>query len=143
MAKLLGNNYRLFIEGTTVGTLAEIKGQQSLSVSRQAATIDTSTKDDGVYGTQAPGQRSLTVDCEFLPNLPDTTGYGRLETKATANPPTATRFQIRKAPYATGDVVFDASMWIGNFDTTFPRNEAVKSTCQLTLESAPTVDLLS
>lgn len=143
MPKLLGNNYRLYIESATAGTYNEIRGQQTLRVSRQAAVIDTSTKDDGNYGTQAPGQRSLTIDCEFLPNLPDTNGYGRLETRANANPQVATNFQIRKAPYATGDSVFQASMWIGNFDTDYPRNEAVKCTCQLTLESAPTTDALS
>ena len=55
MAKKLGNDYRLWIESATPGTFNEIKGGTSLKINRQASTIDTSTKDDFPYGTQAPG----------------------------------------------------------------------------------------
>lgn len=69
MAKKLGNDYRLWIEGSTPGTYAEIKGGTTLKISRQAGQIDTSTKDDFPYGSQAPGLRTLTIDGEIYPNL--------------------------------------------------------------------------
>ena len=145
MAKKLGNDYRVWVESATAGTYNEIKGQQDLKISRQAASIDTSTKDDGSYGTQAPGQKSLTLDFSFIPNLPDANGYTRFEARALASPQVATKFQVRKggSAGATGDVVFEASMWTGNFDTDYGRNGAVTCTGQLTLESPPVIDLLA
>jgi hypothetical protein len=96
VAKKLGNDYRLWIESATPGTYNEIKGGQELSVSRSAATIDTSTKDDFPYGTSAPGMRQLSVPFSIIPNLPDATGYTRFETVANAATATPTNFQIRK-----------------------------------------------
>lgn len=143
MAKKLGNDYRLWIEGATAGTYAEIKGQTSLKVSRNSAAIDTSTKDDYPYGTQAPGLKTLTVDCEIYPNLPDTTGYGVLETAAQGTSPK--KFQIRKGGSSGSgtDAVLEASMYIGSFDTDMGKNDVVKCTFQLTLASAPTTDSLA
>lgn len=142
MAKKLGNDYRLWIESATAGTYNEIKGGTSLKINRQASTIDTSTKDDFPYGTQAPGLKSLTIDGEIFPNLPDANGYGRLEAGAQASAPV--KFQIRKggSAGATGDVVFEASLYIGNFNTDFPKNDVVKCDFQLTLAAPPTTDTL-
>jgi len=143
MAKLLGNDYRLWIEGATPGTYAEVKGNTTLKISRQSGSIDTSTKDDFPYGTQAPGLKTLTIDAEIYPNLPDTTGYGTLETAAQGSTPK--NFQIRKGG-STGDeddAVFEASLYIGNFDTDFSKNDVVKCTFQLTLAASPTVDALA
>lgn len=144
MGKLLGNNYRLWIESATPGTYNEVKGNTSLKINRQAGQIDTSTKDDFPYGTQAPGLKNLTVDAEVYPNLPDANGYTRLETLSQGS--AATKFQIRKGG-STGatpaDVVFEGSMYIGNFDTDFGKNNVVKSTFQLTLAAAPTIDTLA
>lgn len=144
MGKKLGNDYRLWIDGSVAGTFAEIKGSQELKVNRQAGNIDTSTKEDFPYGTSAPGARALTIDFGFLPNLPDANGYTRMETISQAVPQAPVRFQIRKggSAGAVGDVVFDALMNIGNFDTDFPQNGVVKTTGQLTLAAAPTIDVL-
>lgn len=143
MAKKLGNDYRLWIESATAGTYNEIKGGTTLKINRQASTIDTSTKDDYPYGTQAPGLKSLTIDAEIFPNLPDANGYGRLE--VAANGSTPTNFQIRKggSAGAVGDVVFQASLYVGNFNTDFPKNDVVKSDFQLTLAAVPTTDALT
>lgn len=145
MAKGLGNNYRLWIESATPGTYNQIKGNTTLSIARQAALIDTSSKDDGNYGTQAPGQRSLTISAEVIPTLPDANGYARLEAAANANPQVATNFQIRKGgdAGADADAVFEGKMWIGDFNTSMDRNDVVKCSFQLTLESAPTTDELA
>ncbi|MBB5684292.1 phage tail tube protein [Sphingobium boeckii] len=143
MAKKLGNDYRLWIDSSTPGTPAQILGQTTLKISRQAGQIDTATKDDFPYGTQAPGLKSLTIDAEIYPNLPDASGYTRLETVGAGSAPVL--FQIRKggsAGVAPADVVFAASMYVGNLDTDFSKNDVVKCTFQLTLAAAPTIDTL-
>lgn len=143
MAKKLGNNYRLWIYDG-VSAYHEIAGNTSLKLTRNASSIDTSTKDDYPYGTQAPGLKTLTIDAEFYPNLPDTNGFAKLETAAAGT--TALSFQIRKGGSSgadPADVVFQATMYVGNFDTDFGKNDVVKATCQLTLDSAPTVDTLA
>lgn len=143
MAKLLGNNYRLWVESATAGTYNEIKGQTTMKVSRQAGQIDTSTKDDFPYGTQAPGLKTLSLDVELFPNLPDANGFTRFETLAQGSAPV--KFQIRKGGSSGGptDVVFEASMYIGNFDTDMSKNDVLKVTSQLTLAAAPTTDTLA
>lgn len=143
MAKKLGNEYRVWIDGATPGTFGEIKGQTTTKVNRQAGNIDTSSKEDFPYGTAAPGARAVSLDIEIFPNLPDT-NYTRLETVSQAVPQEPVKFQIRKggSAGATGDVVFEALMNIGNFDTDFPMNGVVKCTLQLTLAEAPTIDTL-
>lgn len=144
MAKKLGNDYRLWIEGATAGTYAEIKGQTTLKISRQSGTIDTSTKDDFPYGTQAPGLKTLTVDVELYPNLPDANGFTKFETSSQGSTPV--NFQIRKggsSGASPADTVFEASMYIGNFDTDMSKNDVVKVTAQLTLAAAPTKDTLA
>lgn len=145
MAKKLGNDYRLWIESATPGTYNEIKGNSTLKTSRQTGLVDTSTKDDFPYGTQSPGLKSLTIDAEIYPNLPDANGYTLLETTANASTTTAKKFQIRKGGSGglTGDAIFEASMFIGNFDSDYSKNDVVKCTFQLTLAAPPTVDALS
>jgi predicted secreted protein len=145
MAKKLGNDYRLWIESAVAGTFNEIKGNTSLKINRAANMIDTSAKSDFPYGTQAPGLRNLSIDFECIPDLPDATGYTRMETQANAATTTPVKFQIRKggSAGATADVVFEAPLYIGNFDTDFGQNAVVKATCQLTLASAPTTDALA
>lgn len=144
MGKLLGNDYRLWIESATPGTYYEIKGQTTLRVNRQAATIDTGTKDDFPYATQAPGLKTLTIDFEIYPNLPDANGYTRFETLSQDTDPV--NFQIRKGG-STGadptDTVFEGSLYIGNFGSSFDKNDVVKVSGQLSLAAAPTVDVLA
>lgn len=146
MAKKLGNDYRLWIESATPGTYAEVKGGQDLSVTRNGATIDTSTKDDFPYGTSAPGLRQLSVAVSLIPNLPDTTGYTRLETQAEATSSTPINFQIRKggsSGVTPGDVVLAGAFYITDFNTSFGQNDAVKSTFTLVASAAPTTDVLA
>ncbi|MEP2103093.1 MAG: hypothetical protein ABJP02_04885 [Parasphingorhabdus sp.] len=144
MGKRLSNDYRLWIESSTPGTYNEIKGQQDMSRNRASASIETSTKDNFPYGTSAQGLKTLTIDCAIIPDLPDVDGYTRLETLSKGSDPV--NFQIRKGGSSgadPADVVFQASMYIGNFDDTFGQNDVVKANFQLSLEAAPTVDTLS
>lgn len=143
MGYKLGNDYRPWIKGASV--FAQIKGNTTLTINRNAATIDTSTKSDFPYATQAPGLRTLTIDAEFNPDLPDATGFGVLQAGANDDTGAPIEFQIRKggAGGDTADIIFHAMMYVGNFNTTMGRNDVVKSTCQLTLAAAPIVDELA
>jgi predicted secreted protein len=144
VGKKLGNDYRLWIDNGS-GTYSEIKGQQDLTINRDSGLIDTSSKDDGAYGTQAPGLKACSINCEVYPNLPDAAGYGRLETIALASPQVANNFQVRKGGSAGSgsDVVFQASMYVGNFNTTAPKNGVTGVSFVLALAAAPTTDALA
>lgn len=144
MAKKLGNDYRLWIESAVAGTYNEIKGQQTLAMSRQSQAIDTTTKDNFPYGTQASGTKTLTIDVDLVPDLPDANGYTRLETFSKGSAPI--KFQIRKngsSGNSTTDVVFEANMYIGGVDVTYGQNDVIKAKTQLSLESAPVTDTLA
>ena len=140
MAKKLGNDYRLFIgDGGGTEVFTEIAGQQDLSITRQTASIDTSTKDNFPYATQASGLKTLSISFNLIPDLPDAAGYGELETQALATTPVPWNFQVKKS----STVVFEGSMYIGDFNTSFGQNDAVKVTGTLTLADAPTTDALA
>jgi predicted secreted protein len=144
MAKKLGNDYLVWVEATPAGTFNLVKGQQSVSISRDAASIDTTTKDDSGYGTSAPGLKSLKLSLDTIPNLPDASGYTRLETLCSASPQAPFNIQIRKggATGAAGDVVF-AGLVYGNITSTeFGQNDAVKAKVEFSAAAAPTTDVL-
>jgi hypothetical protein len=146
LAKKLGNDYRLWIESATPGTYNEILGQQDLAVNRQGNVIDTSTKDDFPYASQAAGSRTLSLPFNLIPSLPDTTGYTRLETQALATTATPFNVQVRKGGSSgngTTDVVFEGSVYCTDFNTSLGRNDAVKVTGTLVANGAPTTDLLA
>lgn len=146
MAKKLGNDYRLWVESTVAGTYNEVKGGQSLSVNQSGSTIDTSTKDNSPWGTQAPGLRSVTISAEMIPDLPDANGYTRLESIANAATTTPANIQIRKGGSAgatPGDVVFAGSVYITEWNQSYGMNDAVKGTCTLVSAAAPTTNVLA
>ncbi len=142
MPKKLGNDLRLWIEGSAAGVFAEILGQQDVSVSGDQQFIDTSTKDTGQYATQAPSQRTTSISLDLVPDFPDASGYGRLLSLANASAPTPFRIQLREAPFAAGNVVFDAPVYVGSFNRTGPRNGVRSCSVTFGLASAPTVDNL-
>jgi hypothetical protein len=146
VGKKLGNDYRLWIESATPGTYSEIKGQHDMTVNRQTQQIDTSSKDDFPYGTSAPGLKTMTINCEIGPDLPDANGYTRLETEALSATPTPVNFQIRKGGSAgadPADTVLEASFYIGDFNTSMGKNAQLLVNFTLTLAAAPTTDVLA
>jgi hypothetical protein len=108
MARKYGNDYHIWIESSTPGTYNRIKGQTSLSLSRNGQAIDISAKEDFPYAAQGPGMRALNISFEIIPDLPDANGYTRLETQANAVSPTPFNVQVRKGGTAGSgsDVVF-------------------------------------
>lgn len=145
MAKKLGNDYLLWVESATAGTFNLVKGQQSLSISRDAGSIDTTTKDDAGYGTSAPGLKSLKISLDTSPNLPDANGYERLETLCNASPAVPFNVQIRKGGLtgAAADTVFAGSVYGNIASSDFGQNEAVKAKIEFSAAAAPTTDKLA
>ncbi|KQO51408.1 phage tail tube protein [Sphingomonas sp. Leaf257] len=146
MAKKLGNDYLLWVESATAGTYNLVKGQQTLSVSRDAGSIDTTSKDDSGYGTSAPGLKSLKLSLDAIPNLPDADGYTRLETLCNAAPATPFNVQIRKGGQtgaSPADVVFAGSVYGNIASTEFGQNDAVKAKIEFSAAAAPTTDKLA
>lgn len=144
MAKKLGNDYLVWVDSSTEGTYNLVKGQQSVSISRDAGSIDTTTKDDQGYGTSAPGLKNLKLSLDTIPNLPDASGYTRLETLCNATPQEPFNIQIRKGgPTATTEDAVFAGLVYGNISSTeFGQNDAVKAKVEFTAADAPTIDVL-
>jgi len=136
MAKRLGNNCRLFVESAVAGTYYEIKGQQNLAVNRNAATIDTSTKDEFPYGSSAPGARSLSIPASFIPDLPDANGWDRLRTLVGGTDP----FNIRIKDGAT--VVLECSVYVTDRNNTMNINAAGEASCTFVNAAPPVTDNL-
>ena len=141
MAKKLGNDYRLFVQSATAGTFNQPAGQGNLTRNGGKNFSSNATKDTQGYDTQQPGLRTLTLKQEMIPDLPDPTGYTRMETLDKTD---ATEvYQIRKKPFAEDDVVFEALMYTGLDNTDFNQGESVKVGVTLTLAEPPTVDALA
>lgn len=142
MAKKLGSNYRLFVQSVTPGTFNQPLGQGNLTRSDSPTFFPTSTKETGVYGTQAPGKRATTLSQQLIPDLPDANGYTRMETLGKTQ---ATEvYQIRKAPFDDeDDVVFEALCYTTIDTTAYDMDAAVGVSVTLTLAEAPTIDTLA
>lgn len=143
--KKLGPDYMLWIESATPGTYNLIQGQGDLSISRSAAKIDTTSKDDLGYGTSAPGLRDLSLSLSVKPKLPDANGYTRLESLCNASPQLPFNVQVRKggATGGTPDVVFQCLVYGSLDESSFPQAGAVEAKVGFYAAAAPTVDTLA
>ena len=140
MAKKLGSDYRLFVQSSTAGTFYQPAGQGNLSIDRGKAFSSNATKDQEGVDTQSPGLRTITIKQDLTPDLPDANGYTRIETLDKSN---ATEvYQIRKKPFATGDIVFECSMFTSIDSSGFDQGASVKSPLTLQPAAQPTVDAL-
>ena len=144
MGKKLGSQYMLWIESATPGVYNLIAGQGNLSISRSAEQIDTTTKDDGGYGTGAFGPRKVSLSLDVTPSLPDAQGYERLETLSNAANPAPFKAQVRKNGSAgvAADAVFECSLYGNIDDSAFNQGQAVAAKVSLMAAAAPTIDKL-
>lgn len=141
MAKKLGSDYRLFVQSSTAGTFNQPAGQGNLTVNRSKAFSSSATKDTEGVDTQTPGLRTISLAQAIVPDLPDANGYTRMETLDKSN---ATEvYQIRKKPFATGDVVFECSMYTSLDNTGFEQGTTLSAGVQLQPAAQPTVDTLA
>lgn len=134
MAKRLGRNCKLLVESAVAGTYNEISGNQNLSVDRSSSPVDTSTKDDFPYGTQASGLQTLQIQGSFRPDLPDANGYDRLITLINAGDP----FNVQIKDGAT--VVFECSMYATARGNSLNASEAGEVSLTLVAAAAPVTD---
>jgi len=141
MSKKLGSDYRLFVQSTTAGTFNQPAGQGNLSIARGKAFTSSATKDQEGVDTQIPGLRSLSIKQEIVPDLPDASGFTRMETLDKSN---ATEiYQIRKKPFGTTDVVHECAYYTSLDNTDFNQGESVKVGVTLQPAAQPTVDALA
>lgn len=145
MAKRLGNDRRIWVESATPGTYNMVKGNQTIRVSRSGNTFSIGTKDDFPIDPQAPGLRTVSLACSFIPDLPDATGFTRLASFGTSASPSPVNIQVR-AGGASGadpdDVEFECSMYVTQQDSSADANAPVGSDFTLVAAAAPTVDTL-
>lgn len=139
--KKLGSDYRLFVQSAVVATFNMPAGQGNLGIQRGKGFSSSATKDTEGVDTQTPGLRTLSIKQDIIPDLPDANGYTRMETLDKSN--AAEVYQIRKKPFASGDVVFECSMYTALDNTDFNQGESVKASVTLQPAAQPTVDLLS
>ncbi|MDO7843453.1 phage tail tube protein [Sphingomonas immobilis] len=141
MAKKLGNNYRLFVQSATPDTFNQPAGQGNLSIQRGKNFSSNATKDQGGVDTQQPGLRTISLKQDLIPDLPDANGYTRMETLDQSN--ATEKYQIRKSPFAVGDVVFECLMYTSLDNQDFNQGESVKVGVTLAPAAQPTVDALT
>jgi len=139
MANRLGDDYKIYVESTTAGAFNVLEGQSSLSISSPQDLIDQTAKGD-TYKLRQPGRPDRTISAGGGLRLPDTTGVGRAYDLYVAR--TAARYQIRRTPFSGSDIVFDASMWTSNLERDLGDQQNATWSLQLTLNTAPTVDLV-
>ncbi len=139
MAFFDGDDFKLYVEGATPGQFAPIKGQRELSHDRTQNTYSRSTKDSttDLNGAASTGHQ---VTVAYMPELPDANGATRVHSRVTARQ--TMRVQIRQAPFADSNVIFDCVMVSNGYNRQYPFRDGVG--CQLTLVPAepPTVDTL-
>lgn len=142
-SKILGNDVMFWVETATPGTYILPLGQGNVSITRSSGKIDMSSKDDGRYGSNAPGMIDLGVSGSIRPKLPDT-GYTRVETLANANPPVPFNIQLRRkgAAGTTTDAIFQCSVYANLDGTDFPQNGIGEAKYSLMAAAAPTIDAL-
>jgi hypothetical protein len=145
VAKLLGNNYLLWVESSTPGQFNVVKGQGDMSETRGRDKIDLSDKTSAGYKLNAYGLSDYGLTLSVTPDLPDANGFTRLESQCNAIPALPFKIEIRKGGVsATGtDAVFAASVY-GNISSGgFPKDGVVPRTVEFALAAAPTVDQLA
>lgn len=140
MAVKLGNDKQLFVQSATAGTYNVVKGQGNLTRGQKAATIDISDKNNAPYGLTAPGNFDISLDMAGVMDLPDVNGIERVYTQFKAR---ATElFEIRKAPFAVGDMIWRASCYVTGFDIDEAKDGATTYKMTLGLAAAPSTDTL-
>jgi hypothetical protein len=142
MAKKLGHEYRLYVDNGS-GTFNPVGGEVSFSRDGSTNLIDTSSKGTGQFSTQSPGRKTLVITVNGKKDLPDAGGLERVYALQKVYPQVAANWQIRKDPFAGGDVIFASSMFVSNFSDDAPDVENATFSFQLTCASAPTTDLLN
>jgi predicted secreted protein len=141
MANRLGHEEKIFVDNGS-GTFTEIAGQVSYSMKRSTNFIDQSSKTTGRIALKAPGRQDLTLTVTGKKIVPDANGLERVFALTQVYPETPTNFQIRVTPFTSGDVRFQSSMYVGNYNEDGPDQDNTTYSFDLTCAAAPSVDVL-
>jgi hypothetical protein len=144
---LIGNLYRLWVEGAVAGTYASPNGQMDGVLSRTSTKFNTTSKDSAaattgvVWDTEAVATLvgGITLSGEFL--YPDVAGIQTIETNFNLGSPK--NFQIRRnglSGVSPGDVLWQALMNIDELTFDFKFKEKCSYALKLSLAAAPTVN---
>jgi hypothetical protein len=130
-----GRETRLYIsDGSQVPNWLPIAGETTNSPKRTSTELDTSSKDDGIYGSTDYGQQKITVSVSGNVKLPDP-GLERVDDVSKLSPP------VEMVRIMRGAVVrFEGLMAIGNFSCDFPNAGTATYSFDLANKGAPTVD---
>lgn len=143
MAFSLGDVYKVYVSNkASPAVFNPVKGQSSFSINGTANQIDTSNKDTGNYATSLAGRQDLQMSLEGILDLPDTNGLELLFTDSKTVGATRV-IQLRLAPFAATDVIFECLISVGSFQRGYSSQEAVGYSIDMSPAEAPTVNDLS
>jgi hypothetical protein len=144
MAVLIGNNYLVWVAAPGGSpTYTTFGGQQDGTLESNRATFDASHKTSGTVALKGPGLRDVTINLNYVADLPDT-GYTVVET-AHKGATGRVLVQIRKdgaAGTSPDDVIFAAEMLVTNLSVAQALNGAVSGSVNFELSAVPTTDLV-
>lgn len=143
MAEELGQYHSVYVAGAASPAVYTIvAGQRGLTRDASTNFIDVSSKSSGIYGQNAPGRAPLTMTVTGIRALPDANGLERVHALFKAQD--AGLFRVCKTDVSPVAVVFEMSMYVGNFSQS--DNDQEGGTYSFTLTpsgAAATVDDLT
>lgn len=142
MAKQLGRYFQVAKgDAASPEVFNIVAGQRGLQRSGSTNLVDQSDKTNYPYAVQAPGRTQFQITVPGVRDLPDPNGLEAVYAQWLAG--TASQYQILNTEPSPDTVVFQASMYVSNFEQDDPDEESGSFTFTLTLAAAPTVDDLT
>jgi hypothetical protein len=135
----LGKNYKIYIgDGAATEVFTSLGGQGSLSWQRAFKAIETSSKDNGIYGSAKSGLQNITMTVTGRLNVPDTAFEDLYNYSKSGTP--EMNIEVRKG----STVKYKGKMSIsGTFTADMPYEGAVDYSFDLTNVEAPVTDSLT
>jgi predicted secreted protein len=141
MALEQGQNFKLRVaNAASPYTYTLVAGQRGLTREVASQLINLASKSSGIYGEQAPGRSNLVFNINGVRDLPDAAGLERVYALATALVKLPALFQVVKTDVSPVKVVYQGSMYVGNFSQSDNDQEGATYSFQLTVAAAPTAD---
>jgi len=137
MATEFSNAWRIEVgDGQATEDFDLVGGEVAFDWSRSSKEIDTSSKDDGAYGTAGYGRQSVSFRANGKLKLPDP-GIERIATVSKSATPELT-LRVTKG----GIVKYEGKVAIGNFSLSFPDDDVATYSYEAKSAAAPTIDNL-
>jgi hypothetical protein len=141
MAVKVGNEYLAWVSATIGGTYARFAGQQDGSLGGTRQTADASHKTSGGVSLKIPGLIDFPIDLSFVADLPDTTGYGVVETAFKNGTTIGVSLRKGGATATATDDIFKCEMYVTALNISFALNGVVSGTVKFEPATAPATNL--